>query len=199
MPVSRSDCKPEEFRARFSVAVGNSDRCGGLGLFLGSGCTIWWCDLLSSLQLTWMQNQGIFKIHTGDKLDNTLANLETRIAKAENGSQKRIGALRKKLADEHANLCSMIDKKLDQDAAMTDEEHEKFITEIAEMATRAHLRKVLKNKVKAIVKDIIEDVVEDVVEDVIDDIVNEKLAAIYRTQQQQARQLAAIMNWVRDI
>jgi hypothetical protein len=146
-----------------------------------------------------MQSQGTSKVHAGDCKDNTLANLEIRISKLDNGSQNHMGALWKKLAKERAFLSSKVDKKPGQDAAMTVEEHEKFITEIAEMATRAHLRKVLKNKVRVIVKDVVEDAIEGVVEDAIEDVVHEKLATICRTQQQHGRQIAAIMNWIRDI
>lgn len=152
--------------------------------------------------------------HTSDKPDNTLANLEARLSKLENGIQKQMGSIRKKMADERALFSTKIGKKLDQDAAMTDKEHEEFIAEIAEMATRAHLRKVLKNKVEAIVNSIIEDLVTDVVEHVIEDVIKdivedvedvindaagEKLATVCHAQQQQALQVAAILNWIRGI
>ncbi|KAH8762177.1 hypothetical protein F5883DRAFT_716685 [Diaporthe sp. PMI_573] len=128
-------------------------------------------------------SQGTSKVHAGDCKDNTVANLEIRIFKLDNGSQNHMGALWKKLAKERAFLSSKVDKKPSQDAAMTVEEHEKSS----------------KNKVRVIVKDVVEDAIEGVVEDVIEDVVHEKLATICRTQQQHGRQIAAIMNWIRDI
>lgn len=117
-----------------------------------------------------MQSQG----RTGDKFDNVV-NLEARITKLEKGGQTRREVLWKKMDAQRTFLISEIDKKLDQDAAMNDKEHEELITDITEMATRAYLRKVLKGKVRRIVKDVIEGVLEEVMDDVIEDLVYRKL------------------------
>lgn len=84
--------------------------------------------------------------------------LENRITKLEMNSEKGLDALRKNLYDQRTFLASKLDKKLDQDAAMNDKEHESFITDIAKTATRAYLRKILDDKVKDIVDDLVEDI-----------------------------------------
>lgn len=174
-----------------------------------------------------MQGQDQTEKSTTNK-EYLIDKLETRVTKLEMGSQKRMDGLREKLDREHAFFVSKIDTKLDHDAAMTDKEHEKFITEITEAATRAHLSKVLNNKVKrivkGIVKDIIEDILEDVVEDVVEDLVYRKLkerdaamkksmleakadqdeiedelATTRRMLEEHRRQLAVIMDWIRGV
>ncbi|KAG6367038.1 hypothetical protein INS49_001220 [Diaporthe citri] len=173
-------------------------------------------------------SQGPTNFRTGDKLDNvtnTVATLETRVTRLETGGQKRSDFLRRKLEDQHTFLISEIDKKLDQDAAMTDKEHEELITDVTEMATRAYLRKVLERKVKRIVKDVIEGVLEEVVDEVMEDLVyrklkerdaaikgmletkadqdeldevDDELAAARRMLEEQRRQIVAILDWIRN-
>lgn len=170
-----------------------------------------------------MQIQGPTNVRTDDKLDK-FANLETRVTNLEMSGQQRGDVLRKKLADQRTFLISEIDKKLDQDMAMTDNEHEELITDVSEMATRDYLRKVLERKVKRIVRDVIEDVLEEVIEEVVEDLVyrklkdrdaaiksmlermfeaktdqDEELAAARRTLEEQRRQIVAIWDRIQSL
>lgn len=148
-----------------------------------------------------MQSQGTTDVRTGDKHDKTVANLEARVLRLEKGSQKRTDLIQKKLSDQRTFLVSELDKKLDEDAAMDDEEHEKFISDIAKTATRAYLRKVLDGKVKQIVRNVIEDILEGVIDGVIEGVVGgiieEELATIRRTLEEQRGQLADIIDRIR--
>lgn len=110
--------------------------------------------------------------------------LENRITKLEMNSENGMDALRKKLLDQRMYLASKLDKKLDLDAAMNENEHESFITDIAKTATRAYLRKILDDKVKDITKTatraylrkILDEKVKDIVDDLFEDILYGKLA-----------------------
>lgn len=164
-----------------------------------------------------MQIQGTTDVCTGDKLEKVVGNVEARVTNLEMNRQKYTDALRKKLDDQRAFFASKLDKKLDEDVAMTVDEHERFITDISKMATRTYLRKVLENKVKQIVNDVLEDDLEDDLEDAIEDSVqrklkerdaaikrileakadqdetDEELAVAHRALEEQRRQLAFIM------
>lgn len=176
-----------------------------------------------------MQSQDPANVPTDDKpgdVANTVADLKTSVIKLKMDSKKRSDFFQRRLDSQNSFFKSEIDKKLDQDAAMTDKEHEELITDITEMATRAYLRKVLERQVKRIVKDVIEDVLEEVVDDVIEDLVyrklkerdaaikgmlegmletkadqdelDDELAATRRTLEEQRRQIVAILGWIQD-
>lgn len=166
-----------------------------------------------------MQNQSTTNDRTGDELDK----IEKRVTKLEKSTQTRGEAFRKKLDDQGTFFTSEINKKLDQDAAMTPREHENLITDISKMVTRAYLRKTLEDKIKGCVDDIIEDIVKDLLSEKLAErdavlarllkervaaikglIVakadqlehDEELAVIRRTLEEQRRQLAAIWDWI---
>lgn len=166
-----------------------------------------------------MQIQSTTDVCTGDKLETVVGNIEARVTNLEINRHKYTDALRKKLDDQRTFFASKLDKKLDEDVAMTVEEHDRFITDISKMAIRAYLRKVLENKVKQIVNDVLDDVLEDAIEDSVQrklkerdaaikrileakadqDETDEELAVVHRALEEQRRQLAFIMAWIRTV
>lgn len=150
--------------------------------------------------------------------------LENRITKLEMNSENGMDALRKKLLDQRMYLASKLDKKLDLDAAMNENEHESFITDIAKTATRAYLRKILDDKVKDIVDDLFEDILYEklaqrdavlarlikdrnaAIKSMLDAHTNqlqleldEQLAATRRALEEQRREIDTMWGWIRTL
>lgn len=148
--------------------------------------------------------------------------LENRVTKLEMNSEKGMDALRKNLYDQREYLASKLDKKLDLDAAMNENEHESFITDIAKTATRAYLRKVLDDKVKGIVDDLVEDIlyeklaqrdavlarlikdrnaaIKSMLEAKADQLeLDEELAGLRRFLGEQRREIDTIWGWIRTL
>lgn len=150
--------------------------------------------------------------------------LENRITKLEMNSENGMDALRKKLLDQRMYLASKLDKKLDLDAAMNENEHESFITDIAKTATRAYLRKILDDKVKDIVDDLFEDILYeklaqrdavlarlikdrnaaiksmlDAHTDQLQLELDEQLAATRRALEEQRREIDTMWGWIRTL
>lgn len=150
--------------------------------------------------------------------------LENRITKLEMNSENGMDALRKKLLDQRMYLASKLDKKLDLDAAMNENEHESFITDIAKTATRAYLRKILDDKFKDIVDDLFEDILYeklaqrdavlarlikdrnaaiksmlDAHTDQLQLELDEQLAATRRALEEQRREIDTMWGWIRTL
>lgn len=151
--------------------------------------------------------------------------LENRIAKLEMNSENGMDALRKKLLDQRMYLASKLDKKLDLDAAMNENEQESsFITDIAKTATRVYLRKILDDKVKDIVDDLFEDILYeklaqrdavlarlikdrnaaiksmlDAHTDQLQLELDEQLAATCRALEEQRREIDTMWGWIRTL
>ncbi|KAL1862855.1 hypothetical protein Daus18300_008352 [Diaporthe australafricana] len=143
------------------------------------------------------------------KIEDEFGKIRDLIAKLEAAHHNANTEIRQKQNEDKKFMRSQLSKKVDTEAAMDTDEHEKLITKSSKMATRAYLRDILHDKVEDIVNDMLDE--RDAVimghiheqgrqiHEQGDQEQGSQIRAHGRQLREQSGQILAILQWIRDI